>query len=565
MNHDTGEFHRINGQLLPATEVYALLDALSTNELEPDETASLHQHLAQCEACRQVFAEIGQYHRLLAGVFSNDAPASLRSRDAQHNHAHPLPRPGELALTPSEPRRRPAVLRRASTRLLIAAVVLALIGANILLFHNFLLAQPANSAHRTPTVAGAMTPAGTATHVPNGSWQHLWTLPALPPPPAGTYGTDLPYIPQIAWSPANAQRLYLCRASTSYTNMPAVLHNLYRSDDSGRSWTAYALPEAAANCHLEVDPTDANALVLQDDKQHSYISRDGGQHWQPVPDPPNWQIALGVPEMQIMAGRLYVGGYWTADLAHWTRWYPVAGEQSQVYLQVNPQRPQTLYTAVSPGEFRCTGTPSALQQLAFQSTLCRSDDGGQHWQFLAVVTVAQGSNLPVFCLALNHPATLYAWGYTAQSGATANPGGAIASTDGGKTWSRLPAVLDAENSGYDLPCSADAYAGQNAVRVDSDDAASESNQWLNFGLTADGAFYHVVDTAATRQGVHMAAGVSLLTSTGWQEVIAPYPPGLTTPATNYQLRVLLISPPAGLPVLLAFTDQNVYSYTGFGD
>ena len=45
-----------------------------------------------------------------------------------------------------------------------------------------------------------------------------------------------------------------------------------------------------------------------------------------------------------MAGRLYVEGYWTDDLTHWTRWYPVADEQHHVYVQINPQRPQTLYT-----------------------------------------------------------------------------------------------------------------------------------------------------------------------------------------------------------------------------
>ena len=92
----------------------------------------------------------------------------------------------------------------------------------------------------SPTATLATTPAETL--APNNSpWHQLWTLPALPPPPPGTYGADPPYLPQIAWSPANAQRLYLCRATLLYAEMPAVLHDLYRSDDQGLHWKAYAL------------------------------------------------------------------------------------------------------------------------------------------------------------------------------------------------------------------------------------------------------------------------------------------------------------------------------------
>ena len=57
----------------------------------------------------------------------------------------------------------------------------------------------------------------------------------------------------------------------------------------------------------------------------------------------------------------------------------------------------------------------------------------------------------------------------------------------------------------------------------------------------------------------MTKGVSLLTESGWK-VIAPYPAGVTTPTTNYRLKMLLLTPPSGAPVLLAFTDQAVYSY-----
>lgn len=422
----------------------------------------------------------------------------------------------------------------------------------------------------SPIATPATTPAETL--APNNSlWHQLWTLPALPPPPPGTYGADPPYLPQIAWSPANTQRLYLCRATLLYAEMPAVVHDLYRSDDQGLHWMAYPLPEATASCHIEVDPTNANALVLQDNLSHSYVSRDGGQTWQQVPDPPQWNASSDLhPTIQIMAGRLYVEGYWTDDLTHWARWYPVADEQNHVYVQLNPQRPQTLYTAFDLNTFRCAGMPSTLKlgtdPLHFQAQLCRSDDGGQTWRFLAVVVGENASHDPAFCLALHHPEMLYAWGYTAQSYPNPYPGevtgDAMRSTDGGSTWTRLSGVFagGGSNTANFHPCGADAYAGQNPVRVDNDFGAQENNQWQNFGVTADGALYHVLDMPESRQGAMMNAGVSVLTEAAWS-VIAPYPEGLTTPTTNYRLRMLLMTPPSGTPILLAFTDQHVYAYS----
>ncbi len=426
-----------------------------------------------------------------------------------------------------------------------------------------------------PPAAVAATP--TEALAPNSSWRKLWTLPVLPPPPDSAYGADPPYTPQIAWSPANAQRLYLCRATINYQNMPAVLHDLYRSDDQGLHWTPYTLPEAASSCRLEVDPTNADALVLLDAMYHTYVSRDGGEHWQAVPKPPHWNTSLVAPVVQIMAGRLYVEGYWTDDLIHWTRWYPVEDEQ-HVSVQINPQRPQTLYTTVDPKEFVCAGTPSNLHQLgadpiAHQALLCRSDNGGQTWRFLVVVVVVDFSTTlgywstatePLFCLALNHPETLYALGHTAQSYPDPYPGDitgySMQSTDEGNTWTRMSGVFSGQNSSpptFD-PCGASAYGGQSPVRVDGDYPV-ENEPWQNFGMAADGAFYHAVDTTGTRQGVTMRKGVSLLTASGWK-VIAPYTEGVTTPTTNYRLKLLLLTPPSGASVLLAFTDQAVYSY-----
>jgi hypothetical protein len=275
--------------------------------------------------------------------------------------------------------------------------------------------------------------------------------------------------------------------------------------------------------------------------------------------------------VQIMHGRAYVEGYWSDDLTHWTRWYPGSPGQ-HVYAQINPQDTQVLYTSVEFADFRCAGAPYVSQlngsPFTHLAQLCRSRDGGQSWRFLAVVDVQNSANAqdvwslgnaPNVCLVLNHPDTLYALGYTAPSNGTLLPAGfgdPMVSTDDGSTWANLPSIF-LGNDNTNLSCSADEYAGQNELSVDPYDSTGTADRWQTFGITSNGDFYHIVDTAGTRQGVTMRPGVSLLTGAGWQ-LIAPYPVGVTTPFTSTRMKILMMSPFTGTSALLAFTDLNVY-------
>lgn len=568
------EWHQFNGQVLAATEVYGLLDAYLTGELEEREDQAVRQHLAQCQACRQTVLEIRQYHRLLRGVMSSELVQPF-----SQNHARPTRsaevlasdltrQSGQLIALPERSRERPGRFRRAGTRLLIAAVVLLLIGANLYLFRNSipLLQQPAG-AHGSPGVVATHKPAASDTTAPvispQAGWQHLWTLPALPPAAPGTYGNNPPYTPQFAWSPANSQRLYLCRATIDY-QMPAILRDLYRSDNAGAHWNAYPMPETAANCRLQVDPTSADILVLQDDKNNSFVSRDGAQHWQKVPNPPTWNAGAGAPNLQIVGGRLYAGGYWTDDLVHWTRWYPVAGEQGSVSLVVHA--PQTLYTSVLAGEYRCAGSPQ-LERSAL--AICRSGDGGSTWHFLArLFPTNSASGAPLLCSDLNGSNALYAWGSV--------PGGAsglLFSADGGSSWQSLPAYFGGPqgstpelncNTGVNstmLPSTMD--AGTNTVpaptTVDpwrkTDNPADTS---YSFALAPDGTIYHAGLFAVSDQGTALPAGISVFRHNRWEQAVSSFPVPVSVEQDT--LRLLLITPPGGTSFLLAYTDQDVYVY-----
>lgn len=572
------EWHQFNDQLLSAAEIYGLLDAYLTNELEAREGQAVRQHLAQCQVCRQTVLEIRQYHHLLRGVMPNET-VDRQLQPSSQNHAQAARitaetftpgqarQSGQLSSSPERPRKRPGRLQRTSTRLLIAAIILLLIGANLYLFRNSipLIQQPA-SAHGTPTAAATHKLAAAGTTVPapiTGAWQHLWTLPALPPAAPGTYGNNPPYTPQFAWSPANPQRLYLCRATIDY-QMPAILRDLYRSDDTGAHWNAYPMPETAANCRLQVDPTNADVLVFQDDKNNSFVSKDGAQHWQKVLNPPTWNTGAGVPNLQIVGGRLYAEGYWTEDLTHWTRWYPVAGEQSSVYLVVHA--PHMLYTSVSAGEYHCAGSPQ-LESSAL--ALCRSEDGGQTWHFLARLFLTNpASAAPLLCSDLNGSDALYAWGSI-----PGGPSGLLFSPDGGSSWQTLPSYFGGPqgstpelncNTGLDrvtLPSTMD--AGTNTVPAATtvdvwQKTDNPADTYYSFALAPDGTIYHAGLYAVSDQGTALPAGISIFRHNSWQQIVPSFP--VPVSITQDTLRLLLITPPGGAPFLLAYTDQDMYVY-----
>ncbi|HEX6121978.1 MAG TPA: hypothetical protein VFY89_02405, partial [Ktedonobacterales bacterium] len=73
----------------------------------------------------------------------------------------------------------------------------------------------------------------------------------------------------------------------------------------------------------------AGMLTLDDESDPRYLSRDAGLHWQPIPTPPEAGPNYQAP-VRVVAGRVYVGSYWTRDLRTWTRWNLDADLPSQV-------------------------------------------------------------------------------------------------------------------------------------------------------------------------------------------------------------------------------------------
>lgn len=397
-----------------------------------------------------------------------------------------------------------------------------------------------STATTHPTIATTPSP------VLQEGWVRQW---ALPPLAEDTDPSKPNFLPSLTWSPAAPRTFYLCRAQLDYQTsaLPAVLTDFYRSEDAGVHWTALPLPEAASSCLLLPDMARPNIIGLEDDRGGNYISTDRGQHWQRLQPPPGWYEGNGPSfHMSLVSGRLYVGGYWTSDYHHWTRWYP--DKQASSYFQqlaVNPQHPDTMYTVVD----TCNGTPSLP---AGVQSLCRSDDGGQSWHFLiAFHSVTTDPLTPMLCLAASNPSVLYTIGNTTQG---AQP---LRSTDGGKTWQPIsPSIGGSFTSLWAGVCGAAFFEGEQSTTVDD-----TRFDFPFFAKTDTGTIYHASYSQETVGGIEIPQGVSILVNKTWKQIASvPFAQNTLPP---YNLKILFSpSSASSPPLLLAFDHLYIYRYTG---
>lgn len=393
------------------------------------------------------------------------------------------------------------------------------------------------NAHHTPSPALSPTSSGTmAAELPGQGWALVGTLPA----PSHTYygPSTQPPVPDVAWSPAAPRTLYLCRAQlTAGFGTPSLAPLLFRSDDLGASWHALALPEPATACDINLDATDAHTVLLTDDQGGTFLSRDSGSSWAPVPAPPGVPAPSATSPLYsvlVAGGRVYVEDYWTTNLRHWTRWYAGSGVPSPI--AIDPWHPDTLYALLH----ACPGAPSAPAAAAYGIYgICRSDDDGQNWRFLLSVTHTPGPN-PGLCVAPDNSNVLYAWGDITLANATSTQRGLARSLDGGATWSPVMPSTDG------LPAT-------------PADAACTGNTGLGLAMADDGTLYNQTTATETPPGQPpIPAGVAEFQGGAWHKV-APYPV-VNRVLPTYGDPVLWLPQRAGPPLLLAFSRTNVYIY-----
>jgi photosystem II stability/assembly factor-like uncharacterized protein len=234
----------------------------------------------------------------------------------------------------------------------------------------------------------------------------------------------------------------------------SVGNGIYRSADSGHSWTHLGLRDGQQIPDLAVDPRDPNRLFAAvlghpygpNPERGIYRSNDGGSTWQRVlfkdentggyavaidPMRPDvvyaslWQDRLGPWEdknqFQGTAGGLFKSTDGGTTWRKLTQGLPDNG--SQVNLSIAASRPDRLYAVVATNE---PGTYSSAAGLG----VFRSDDAGETWSRITSdprpALRIGGGDLPVLRADPSNPDVVYSTGLVTMK-----------STDGGRRWQPL--------------------------------------------------------------------------------------------------------------------------------
>ena len=208
----------------------------------------------------------------------------------------------------------------------------------------------------------------------------------------------------IAVAPSDPTIIYVGSGEGLHRPDLSVGNGIYRSADSGLTWTHLALDDAQQIPDLAVDPRDPNRLYAAvlghpygpSEQRGIFRSEDGGKTWSRVlyidentggscikidPQDPNvlyaalWNVRSGPWEDKNVFNGAAGGLYKSSDGGeHWRRLSQGLPENlSQIEVAVAPSRPGRLYaTAATTAE----GEYSSAAGLG----VYRSDDGGESWR-----------------------------------------------------------------------------------------------------------------------------------------------------------------------------------------
>jgi len=258
----------------------------------------------------------------------------------------------------------------------------------------------------------------------------------------------------IAVAPSDPAVIYVASGEGLMRPDLSVGDGIYRSADSGVTWTHLALDDAQQIPDLAVDPHDANrvyAAVLghpfgASAQRGLYRSTDGGKTWTRIlyvnddtgasfvridPRDPRvlyaglWNVRAGPWEDNNVFDGTQGGLYKSADGGeHWRRLSEGLPEDlSQLDVVIAPSNPSRLYATVATTEDGDYGSAAGLG-------VFRSDDAGEHW--FRVTTDPRpalrigGGDLPLLKVDPHNPDVLYSATLVMQK-----------SIDGGVHWSSL--------------------------------------------------------------------------------------------------------------------------------
>ena len=258
----------------------------------------------------------------------------------------------------------------------------------------------------------------------------------------------------IAVAPSDARIVYVGSGEGLLRPDLSVGNGIYRSADSGVTWTHLGLEDAQQIPDLAVDPRDANRLYAAvlghpfgpSSQRGIFRSVDGGKSWVRVlhidddtggscvkidPRDPNvlyaglWNVRAGPWEDNNVFNGTAGGLYKSSDGGdHWRKLTNGLPENlSQIEVAIAPSRPERLYATIATS---AEGEYSSAAGLG----IYRSDDGGENWTRATTdprpALRIGGGDLPIIRVDPRDADVLYSASIVAMK-----------STDGGGHWTPL--------------------------------------------------------------------------------------------------------------------------------
>ncbi|MGA9508426.1 MAG: hypothetical protein WBV55_07250 [Candidatus Sulfotelmatobacter sp.] len=215
----------------------------------------------------------------------------------------------------------------------------------------------------------------------------VWT-PIFDSQPVGSIGA-------IAVAPSDHKTIYAGTGESDIRSDLSSGNGVYKSIDSGATWTHIGLEDTRQISRIVIDPQDPNIVYVgalghaygPNAERGVYKSVDGGTHWEKVL---NTGADTGISDLAISSGnpQLLFAGTWNTHRPPWSTYAPIDGPGGRLYRSQDAGKTWSRLNGnglpegdwgrigvdVAPGGKRVY----ALIQ-AKKPGLYRSDDGGNTW------------------------------------------------------------------------------------------------------------------------------------------------------------------------------------------